>query len=155
MMRLQGQTWSSVQSSAKVPMTQCTSGRPVPMTPGSRVFHRITTMGDHRHRIEFGEDPTQAQGEAELETLGGAIARRMLEGHVELHLGRGVEKAEEPVADRARLVELVEPDAGPGVGRLCPRRGYDMHDQRSLLLTEMRRHLRASSRGSDPMATAP
>ena len=35
-------------------------------------------------------------------------ARRMVEGEVELHLGRSVEKAEEPVPDFARLVELVD-----------------------------------------------
>ena len=68
----------------------------------------------------------------------------MLEGQVELHLGWSVEEAEEPVADLARLVELVDQDARRTLGAPAPRRGYDVHDQRTLVLPEMRRHLRAS-----------
>ena len=57
---------------------------------------------------------------------------------------RSVEKTEEPVPDLARFVELVDQDARGALGAPAPRRGYDMHDQRTLFLTEMRRHLRAS-----------
>ncbi len=88
--------------------------------PRQGVLHRITAVGDHRHRIEVGEDLAQPQGEARLETLGDGIARRMLEDQVELHLGWSVEKAEEPVADLARLVELVDQDARRDVGRPGP-----------------------------------
>ena len=89
--------------------------------PRQGVLHRITTVSDNRHRLEVGEGLAQPQGEARLETLGDGMARRMLEDQVELHLGWSVEKAEEPVADLARLVELVDQDARRMLGAPAPR----------------------------------
>ena len=101
-------------------------------------------MGDDRCRFEPGENLAQAKGEPGLEALSVAVTRRVPESQVELHLGRAVEKAEEAVANRPGLVQSVDQTAR---GALCASpswRGYDVNDQRTPIVTEVRRHLLAS-----------
>ena len=101
-------------------------------------------MGDDRGRVESGEDSAQAKGEPGLEALSVAVARRVPQRQIELHLGRAVEKAEEAVANLPRLVQSV--DQTPRRTLCAPPswRGYDVNDQRTAIITEMRRHLLAS-----------
>jgi hypothetical protein len=101
-------------------------------------------MGDYRCRIESSEDPAQANRDPGLETLSVAVAGWMPEGQVKLHLGRTVEEAEEAVAYLAWLVQSVDQTSRCALGTSASRRRYDVDDQRTPIVTEMRRHLLAS-----------
>ena len=107
------------------------------------VLHRVAAVGHHHCRIESGEHPPQPEGEAGFEALGGVTAPGMAERQVDLHLGRAVEEAEQPVADHSRFVEPVDQDACAELGTSAARRRDDVHDQRTAVVPEMRRHLRS------------
>jgi hypothetical protein len=79
----------------------------------------------------------------------------MPEVQVDLHLGRSGEEAEQTVAKRSRLVESVDEKAGHTLRTPAPRRGYDVHDQQTSIIPEMRSHLRARSPWFWPVAIAP
>jgi hypothetical protein len=101
-------------------------------------------MGDYGCRIESGEDLAQAKGEPGLEALRVAVARRVLEGQVKFHLERAIEKAEKTVANLTRLVQSVDQTSRRALCTSASWRGYDVNDQRTPIVTEMRRHLLAS-----------
>ena len=90
------------------------------MTAGSGILHRVAAMGHDYCRMEPSEDPAQSEGEAGVESLGGAVARGMPEGQVELHLGRAVEKAEQSVADDIQARRVGRPERAPRVAHPGP-----------------------------------
>ncbi len=112
---------------------------------GEAILHRVATVGHNGCRTELGEDPSEPEGESGVESLSGSAAGVLPEGQVDLHLGWAVEEAEQAVACRSCLVESVDQNTRRALCTSAPRRGYDVHDQRTAILLEMRRHFRASS----------
>ncbi len=115
------------------------------MTAGTAYFIASPPWATTTAGPSSSEDPAQSEGDTGVESLSGVAACGMPEGQVDLYLGRAVEEAEQAVADDARLLESVDQNARRALRTSAPRRGNDVHDQRSAILPEMRRHLRVSS----------
>jgi hypothetical protein len=111
-------------------------------------------MGDDRCRLESRQEPTEPDREPGIESLGRTAPRGLPDGDVKFHLGWTFEEPDQAMTQGVLLIESVNEEARRTLRATAPRRRYDVYDQRTAILLEMRRHPRASFLGYDRQATA-